>query len=359
VTARAIALAFAVGLLAHPPLSDAASPPRRPVVVVVAENDGTETTDFLVPHGVLAMSEVVDLYAVSTRTGPVTMVPALTIELDQTTAGFDASHPDGADFVIVPAVHRSTDPVLIAWLRGQSARGATLVGICDGVWVVAASGALAGKQATGHWYSLDDLEDDFPQTTWVRDRRYLRDGPVMTTTGITASMPATLALIETIAGPARAREVATRLGIDEWSDAHDSRRFTLSWTDLGTAAGNYLALWRHETVGIPIAAGVDQIGLALTADALSRTYRSRALSLASSQTPLRTRQGIRIVPDAVDSNASVDLIEPLPDASTPPARALDDALSSIARRYGDPTADLVALQLEYPEHRLRNAHATP
>lgn len=334
------------------PTSSVHGETARPLVAVVAENAGTEVSDFLVPHGVLAMSDAVDVVALSTRPGAVKMLPALTIEADQTTADFDAAHPAGADVVIVPAVHDRANPALVEWLRGQAQRGATLVGICDGVWTVAATGALDGRRATGHWYSLDDLAAGYPRTTWIRDRRYVRDGTVVTTTGVTASIPATLALIERIAGPTRAAAVAVQLGVVDWSDAHDSGRFTLSWTDVGVIARNSLARWTHEDIGIPIAPGVDQIALALSADALSRTYRSQALALADA--PLRTRQGITVIPDGGSAHA-VDNLAPLPAPPAPSARALDEVLATIADRYGDATADFVALQIEYPERRLARA----
>src|SRR5262245_52482832 len=85
----------------------------RPVVAVVAYDRGTETTDFLVPYGVLAMSDAVELHAVSTGSATVTLHPALAIELDETLDAFDAAHPGGADVVIVPAVHDPSDARLV------------------------------------------------------------------------------------------------------------------------------------------------------------------------------------------------------------------------------------------------------
>ena len=333
------------------------APVRRPLVVVVAENDGTETTDFLVPYGIMAMSDAVDVLAVSTRAGAVALHPALTIELPETTEAFDVRHPEGADFVIVPAVHRYDDPYLRGWLERQAERGATLVAICDGVWVVAGTGALDGKRATGHWYSLDDLEATYPKTTWVRDRRYVRDGSVITTTGVTASIPSSIAIVEAVAGTARAQALAARLGVREWGAQHESARFSLSVRDVVTAGRNWLALWGHERVGIPVTPDTDEITLALMADALSRTYRSTAVALSTSASPVRLKHGVTLVPDARSGASAVDRIQALPGPDTPAAAALDLALDSIEQRYGGATADFVALQIEYPERRLRAAPA--
>src|SRR5262249_54000859 len=217
-----------------------------------------------------------------------------------------------------------------------------------GVWAVAATGALDGKRATGHWYSLRGLASKYPRTTWVRDRRYVRDGSVMTTTGVTASIPASLALVEEIAGTSRAEDVARRLGVQGWSAEHDSNRFSLSARDAATAARNWLAFWSWNRVGIPIAPGVDEIALALTADAFARTYRSSVVAVSGTPGVVRSLHGVRVRPQAAPT---VDLLEPLADVAA--AAALDRALATIGRVDGEATADFVALQIEYPAGRLR------
>lgn len=325
----------------------------RPVVAIVAHNAGTETTDFLVPYGVLAMSEAVDLHPVSTDAGPVALHPALNIELPETIDTFDAAHPAGARFVIVPAVHEPSNPRLIAWLASQAKHGATLVAICDGIWPVAATGVLEGRRATAHWYSLDDLQAKYPNTTWVRDRRYVHDGPVMTTTGVTASIPASLALIEELAGHAPAEAIAERLGVQQWNAEHDSRQFSLTTRDMATAARNWLAFWNYERVGISVAPDTDEIALALMADALARTYRTSVFALSSSADAVRLKHGMTLLPDVADA-VRVDRVETLP-SSDPPVRVLDNTLDAIERVHGPATADFVALQIEYPQRRLRVA----
>ena len=49
--------------------------------------------------------------------------------------------------MIVPGVHRDDDPALLKWWRRQAAKGATIVGVCDGVWVLANAGLLKGHRA--------------------------------------------------------------------------------------------------------------------------------------------------------------------------------------------------------------------
>jgi putative intracellular protease/amidase len=334
---------LALALLASAGLARAATA-ASPVVVVVAHNDGTETTDFLVPFNVLSRSGVAEVVAVSLREGPVELHPGLTIETAETIAGFDRRRPAGASFVIVPAVMQPEAPALLAWLREQAEKGATLVSICDGAYVLAHAGVLDGHEATAHWFSRDALAKEFPLVRWVRGRRWVDGGSVMSTTGVSASIPFSLALIERIGGRERALEVAASLGVGGWSPSHDSDAFGLSAGSAWTAVRNGASVWAHERVGIPVADGVDEASLALVADALARTWRATPVVLGHAPSVL-TRYGLRLSA----GGGAVDRTLALPAANSPGTSYLDFALADIDAHYGGATADFVALQLEYPQ----------
>lgn len=317
----------------------------KPVIAVLALNEGTETTDFLVPYAVLRRADVATVEAVARRRGRVSLMPALEIDLEQDLASFDSRHPDGADYVIVPAMHADDDPVILDWIRAQAGKGAVIVAVCSGALVVGKAGLLDGRRFAGHWYDRGDLRRRHPTGTYVPDRRYIADRGVVTTTGVTASLPVSVTLVEAIAGPARAAELARALGLPSWSPGHDSAAFRLSAGSLSTLAWNAALFWRHETIAIPVRDGVDDIALALAADAWSRTYRSRALAVAASGEPVRLRSGLLLVP-APAAHAGGAYRIPLPSGAEP-ARQLAHTLCDIRRRYGAATRDLVTLIVEY------------
>lgn len=326
----------------------ALAPPkrRRPLVAVVGINDATETTDYVMPYGILRRSGVAEVMALATQPGLVRLYPALTVVPDATLSDFDIRHPEGADYVIVPAMSRDDDPVVLPWLKEQARKGAIVIGVCAGAKVVAAAGLLDGRRATTHWYYLDELLEAHPTIRHVKDRRFVVDGRVVTTTGITASMPLALTLIEAIAGRARAEAMAAELGLAPWNAAHDSDAFVFNRRFAMTAMHNTIALWNREQVGLPLDPGVDEVALALVADAWSRTYRSSAVTLSGTPVPVRTRAGLHVDPDRVAAAASGHVLTTIGGPQAAPA--LDEALHAIALRYGRPTADLVAMQLELP-----------
>lgn len=317
---------------------------ERPLVAVLADNAGTETTDFMVPYGVLRASGVADVVAVSTGPGTVQLHPALNVRADQTIDQFDRAHATGADIVIVPAMHNPDNPEVLAWVRQQYNAGATIVGICDGVWILAKAGLLEQKVATGHWYSLDRLARQYPDTTWVRDHRYVADGQVVTTTGVSASVPVSLALVEAIAGTAEAVALAERLDVNDFGTAHETARFQLSTADKARAAANWLSFWRRERIDLPVADDVNEITLALAADAWSRTFRSTARANHADATTIRSRHGLVI---ETDNSRATRRHTPEPTSHSP-EQTLNETLAAIAERYDVRTAELVAVQLEYP-----------
>jgi transcriptional regulator GlxA family with amidase domain len=323
-------------------------PPKRqrPAIAIIGVNEGTEVTDYLMPYGILRRAEIADVFAVAPSRGPVSLYPALTVMPSATLDEFNSRYPGGADYVIVPAMHRDDDPTALGWIRGQAAKGATIIGICAGAKVVAQAGLLDGRVATTHWYYVDELRKRHPTIRYVPDRRLVVDRGVATTTGITASMPAALTLIEAIAGKAKALEVARDLGLGDWDLGHDSQAFAFTRDFALTAIRNRTVLWAQEELAIEITSGVDEVSLALAADAWSRTFRSRAVTFARAPGPVSSRNGIQILPDGVATNRPPNRVLPSV-GDRPPAAALDVTLREIAARYGERTADFVATQLEY------------
>jgi putative intracellular protease/amidase len=332
----------------------------QPVVAIVGENGGTELTDFVIPYGVLARSGAAQVIAVATQEGPLKMLPALTVQPQATIGEFDQRFPDGADYLIVPAVAKHADPGLVAWVAAQGAKGATVVSICDGALVVANSGLFDGRRATGHWATESYRKEHYPGVDWVGNVRYVADGKVVSSAGVSAAMPTALALIEAIAGRRRADDVALSIGVGaaDWGKTHDSDIFRPRLgVNLTAYISGYTNQWFHsiDKIGVPVAAGIDEIALAYTADAWGRSKRSRVLSVAAVVAPLQTLHGLTLLPDGV-GDEGLDMLPPVSgDALS--GQALEQSLAAIAARYGQRTARLVALEFEYPQSKLDAATA--
>lgn len=355
---------FATSLLSHGPLvaspANAAEPANdhfslpvpkagrsRPLIVVVAENAGAETTDFVVPFGVLKGSGVADVRSLSTGAGAIKLTRGLSIMADETIAQFDSRESSGADIVVVPAQAAPKDAALAKWVRSQAAKGATIISVCEGARVLANAGLLAGKRAVTHFSAIEGLTKAYPKTIWVRDRRYLQDGAIISTTGVTASIPMSLALVDAIGGHAVATTTARRYGVKTWDSVHRTADFVLEKTDIAAALLAMAEAWTHETIEAPLDDGIDEVSLALQTDAWSRTYRTKVVTTHRGRLPVHSLHGLVILPDA-EAQAGRYVIR---SGSKPATVALDDALAEMGRRYGPSATRLATLGMEYDAPR--------
>lgn len=355
----AVALAACGSKEALPPLPDAATVERqhqafveglrprregRPVIAVLAQNDATETTDLLLPHAVLQRAGVAEVRIVAPRAGRIELFPALQVDGALDFDGFDRAHPAGADYVIVPAVREDDDPQLVGWLRRQADRGARVVGVCRGALVVGRAGLLDGRRFTGHWVDRGRLPERHPGATHEPHQRYVIDRGVATTTGITASVPAMLALVEAIGGRAKAQALADELGAASWSPAHDSAPFGVTPRRGATYLLNKAAFWRDEQWQVDVHDGMDDVALALAVDAWSRTWHVDVTAASASGGPVTLRSGLVVSAQPVAAG-----LPRLPlTAGLTPLQQLDRTLCEVADRFGVSRLEWVLQELEYP-----------
>ncbi|MGV3664752.1 MAG: DJ-1/PfpI family protein [Leptospira bouyouniensis] len=318
---------------------------QKPVITVIGENQFTELTDFIIPYGILKRANIGEIFALAPNKGIMNFFPALSMEIKTSFSDFDHIHPEGSDIVIVPAIHNSENKTIIQWIQSQSQKGATIVGICDGVWTVGHAGLLENKKATGHWYSKEGLNKSFPNTKWIQNKRYIQDQNIITTTGVSASLPISISLIEVLANETKAKLMAEEIGFTNWSSHHKTEGFQFSSVHYITAAKNLIFVWNHETIGISIYEGIDEVSLALVADSYSRTYKSKAFAISNQ--PIQTKSGLVLIPEMqVTDNSKIDYYTEIPKDKKPYDLFLN-ALHDIQYRYGINTYQFVTNQLEF------------
>ncbi len=106
------------------------------------------------------------------------------------------------------------DEEQVAWTRAQRASTPVLASVCTGSLVYAKAGLLTGRPATTHRGSLDRLAALDPTIDVRRDDRFVDDGDVVTSAGISAGIDMALHLVSRFAGAARARQVRDGIQYD-------------------------------------------------------------------------------------------------------------------------------------------------
>lgn len=97
--------------------------------------------------------------------------------------------PGKVDLLMIPGPPPGLRPSedVLRFVRSHVEAGVELMTICSGVFVAAYAGVLDGKKATGTRGVMDMLEREFPKVEWV-DKRYMRDGKIWSSGGITNGM---------------------------------------------------------------------------------------------------------------------------------------------------------------------------
>lgn len=119
-----------------------------------------------------------------------------------------------AHTVIVPG-WRSPDevprPAFIKALQAAWKRGARIVSVCSGAFVLGHAGLLDGKRVTAHWMHADQLAQMFPKASVVRDQLYVHDGRILSSAGSSAGLDLCLSIIRNDMGVDVASTVARRM----------------------------------------------------------------------------------------------------------------------------------------------------
>ncbi len=119
-----------------------------------------------------------------------------------------------ADTIIIPGWRTDGAPSSAAVKQGLLEaydRGARLVSICSGAFLLAACGLLAGRQATTHWLYAERLQTLYPDVEVKPDVLYVDAGQILTSAGSAAGVDLMLHIVRQDFGARAANEVARRM----------------------------------------------------------------------------------------------------------------------------------------------------
>jgi AraC family transcriptional activator FtrA len=192
----------------------------------------------------------------SLERGPVHALGGITI---QPSAGLSALRR--ADTIVIPGWKNSgleLPPVeLLTAIQRAHRRGARIVSICSGVFVLAAAGLLDGKRATTHWHHAERLAGQYPQIRVNPDALYVDEGTVMTSAGSAAGIDLCLHIIRKDFGATVSNQVARRLVVSPHRDGDQSQYVTaapMSHVDSDNSLSRMLA-WAVRHLDQELAVG--------------------------------------------------------------------------------------------------------
>ncbi len=180
--------------------------------IAVLAVDSVVAFDLSIPAQIFGHRDERDRYRVTVCAEQAGLVP--------TSTGFAIVAQEGlaalrrADTVIVPGFENTAAEIpraVLAAVRAADRRGARMVSICTGAFVLAAAGVLDGHRATTHWRHTTELRARYPEVDLDPNVLYVDDARVLTSAGVAAGIDLCLHLVARDHGTAAANAIARRM----------------------------------------------------------------------------------------------------------------------------------------------------
>jgi len=178
-----------------------------------------EVLDFAGPFEVfsLATKNNISIFEVFTISGKEEMINAkngLKVK-----SNFSFSDNFEIDILIIPGGYGAEkfeikNKTVLNWIIEQSKKVDILASVCTGALLLAECGILRNKKATTHWMDLDRLESDYPDIDVIRNVKYVDEGKILTSGGISAGINMSFYIIKRLFGIDIAKLTAKRMEYD-------------------------------------------------------------------------------------------------------------------------------------------------
>jgi len=118
------------------------------------------------------------------------------------------------DILVIPggnSLSQVNNEKLISWINSVNQKAEYMLSVCNGVRLLAKTGAIDGMMATSHFRAMDNLRKEFPKVKMVEGKRFIDNGRIITTEGVSAGIDGSLYLLTKIFNKEVANEVAKQM----------------------------------------------------------------------------------------------------------------------------------------------------
>ena len=118
------------------------------------------------------------------------------------------------DILVIPGgntIAQVNNEKLISWIKTVNQKAEYVLSVCNGVRLLAKTGALDGLTATSHFRAVDNLAKEFPKVKMVKGKRFVDNGRIITTEGVSAGIDGSLYLVSKIFNKEVANDIAVQM----------------------------------------------------------------------------------------------------------------------------------------------------
>ncbi|HEX4947737.1 MAG TPA: DJ-1/PfpI family protein [Blastocatellia bacterium] len=181
--------------------------------------DDVEVLDFCGPFEVFAVTgarseeKPFDVFTVAETAAPITARNGLSVN-----PKYSFADCPKADILVIPGGY-GTRPLMhkqpvLDWIQAQAAEGELVMSVCTGALLLAQAGLLERLTATTHWAALDLLRNIAPNTTVQAEQRWVDNGRILLSAGISAGIDLSFHIVARLLGREVAEETARWMEYD-------------------------------------------------------------------------------------------------------------------------------------------------
>lgn len=182
--------------------------------------DDVEVLDFAGPYEVFSIAELDDgskpfqVVTLSESGGLIAARNGLRVEAEKAMQA--APH---LDILIIPGGEGATSTEIhkkdvLSFIQEQAQKTEMTASVCTGSFLLAEAGLLNGKQAATHWMDIDEMEKKYPEVRMQRDVKYVDEGRILSSAGISAGIELSLHMVGRLCGEEVAKRTAKRMEYD-------------------------------------------------------------------------------------------------------------------------------------------------
>ncbi|WP_353779664.1 DJ-1/PfpI family protein [Winogradskyella sp. 3972H.M.0a.05] len=194
--------------------------------VAVFIYDGVEILDFAGPAEVFSASakrnkngqweQKFNVYTVAFSDQQITSQGFISISPNYSIA--NAPKPD---IIVIPGGSSRAsreNPKVISWIK-ENSKSTIFLTVCTGAFILAESGLLDNNHATTWYGAVESFKKRYPKVNVLSDVRFVDNGKIITTAGVSAGIDGSLHLVKKLIGIESARKTAQYMEYDKWDES--------------------------------------------------------------------------------------------------------------------------------------------
>lgn len=182
--------------------------------VAIFIHEGVELLDFAGPGEVFASAPGFNVYTVAATQGDIVSQGFVKI-----TPEFSIMNCPKPDIIVLPGGATNIpmqNQEVIAWIAKSVPETVITMSVCTGAGLLSKAGLLDGKTVTTFHNYIDALQEMTPKAKVIRDTRFVDNGSIITTAGVSAGIDGALHVVERLKGKEAARRTAEYMEYDKW-----------------------------------------------------------------------------------------------------------------------------------------------